>query len=265
MRSSSIIRHTVREAPRAVPEPALLQSVVTEAETELPSTEPVEEASSWQERWQAESHADDAADAIVAAAWIQSQQIRRQAQTDGHAEGYAAGYADGLATGKAEGHAEGYAQGHEEGRAAARVEGAETLHAATAVANSTELDRAELLNAAEGQLVSIVIAVARKVVQAELRTDPDLVRQCVQAALRAVGESPTAVLHLNPDDAELLQDMWDELRQRFGDGGLQIVPDTRIQRGGVIVDAENRTVDAQVESRLAEVERQFRLIAESKG
>jgi len=71
------------------------------------------------------------------------------------------------------------------------------------------------------------------------------------------------VLHLNPDDIELLEDTVTELRQRFGAGGLQIVADARIQRGGAIVDAENRTVDAQIETRLAEIERQFRLISES--
>src|SRR6059036_1852396 len=122
---------------------------IEEPEVEVESsTEPP----TWRERWDAQSHANEASDAIVAAAWIQSQQIRRQAETEGHTEGYADGYADGRARGKEEGHAEGLA--------AAQAEGAEALHAAIQVANSTELDRSDLLKAAEGQLVTMVIAVA---------------------------------------------------------------------------------------------------------
>lgn len=265
MPSSSIFRDTVWEAPRAIPEPAMLQAIIDEQQPEPEALEEeIIEEPSWQDRWSAEAFPSAAAEAMVAVASIQAQRIRGQAQDEGQAEGYTAGYADGLSTGKREGHANGYAQGHEEGVAAARAEGAEALHRATEVANATDLDRAELLKSAEGQLVNIVTAVARKVVQAEIRSDPELVRQCVQAAVRAIGESSLAALHLNPEDVELLQDMWEELRQRFGDGGLQIVADARVQRGGCIVDAENRTVDAQIESRLAEIERQFRLIAESK-
>ena len=271
MHLSSIIHDTVQEETRTLVGAALLEALAAEqAEPEIIEIdeEPIEEPApppTWQERWAAEAAVDDTADAILAATWIQAQQIRRQSETEGHAEGYATGYGEGHVSGRADGYTEGFAEGHGEGLATARAEGAEALHRATEVAAATELDRRELLKAAEGQLVSLVIAVAKRVVQAEVQTNPELVRQCVQAAVRAIGESPVATLHLNPDDVELLEDMWTELRERFGQGGLQIVPDARIQRGGVIVDAENRTVDAQIESRLAEVERQFRIIAETNS
>lgn len=272
MRSSIIRDHYLDTTRRSVPEPSRATGAAApageyEVGVEAPSVP------TWVEIWTQEAEAAEEiigtarfrADAVLAAAEIQAEEIERQARVEGHAEGYAAGYAEGLAHGEADGYAQGLAKGQENGEAAVRAEGVEILHRATQIASAAQLDREQLIQTAEAQLVDLAIAVARKVIQAELATDPTLVRQCVQAALRAIGDSPLAVLHLNPEDIELLQDVWTELRQRFGEGGLQIVPDARIQRGGCIVDTEARTVDAQIESRLAEIERRFRRIGESQA
>lgn len=246
--------------PRAVPEPA--------REPPDPEIEPkdlvdvIEEppAPAWFQIWSAEV---EQADSIVLAAQAQAVDVRRRAQAEGEAEGYASGYQEGLQRGREDGYASGHAEGYEDGHALALAEAATTLHTSTQIASAAELDRAQLIEAVEPELVNLVIAITRRIVQAELTTDPTLVRRCVQAALRTVGDSPTAVLHLNPEDVEILQEVWEELRQRFGDGGLQLVSDARIQRGGCIVDTEIRTVDAQIESRLEEIQRQFLRIAET--
>ena len=69
MPSSSIIRDTVPEAPRAIPDPALLQAIAAE-QIEEPEPLEVEElieerpAPSWEDRWAAQAVTEDTADAI---------------------------------------------------------------------------------------------------------------------------------------------------------------------------------------------------------
>ena len=247
------------EVPLAVPPPP---PPAPEPPAEQPLDEIVEQPPpTWYEIWAAEA---EQTEGMLLAARAQAEDVRRQSQTEGALEGEVDGYARGLERGRAQGYAEGHAQGHQDGHAEAVAEAAGTLHTATQVAASTRIERKELLEAVDSGLVDLVIGIARRVIQTELTLDPSFVRQCVQTALRAVADSPMAMLHINPEDAEILQETWDDLRQRFGDGGLQLVPDARIPRGGCIVDAESRTVDAQIDSKLEEIQRQFLRMTEPR-
>lgn len=258
--------------PQPDPEPELEPEVSLERELEIQDFEArmeqiveeiVEEPPplTWYDIWAAEV---EQADGVILAARAQADDFRRRAQGEGEAAGYADGYADGLARGRGQGYAEGYTQGHQDGHAQAIVEAAGTLNTATQFATSAQIERKELLEAVDEGLVDLVIGIARRVIQTELTLDPTFVRQCVLTALRAVADSPMAMLHINPEDAEILQETWEELKERFGDGGLQLVPDARIPRGGCIVDAESRTVDAQIESKLEEIQRQFLRMTEAR-
>lgn len=253
------------------PEEIVLEEELVEELVEEIIEEPPEPT--WFDIWEAET---EQADAMLLAARAQADDIRRRAQGEGEAAGYASGYADGLNRGRSqgyeEGHEQGYAAGHAEAIAdaagvlqTATGDAAGILHTATQFAEAARIDRRELLEAVDEGMVDLVIAICRKVIQAELATDPGFVRQCVTMAIRAMGDSPMAMVHINPEDAEILQETWEELRQRFGETGLQVVPDARIPRGGCIVDAETRTVDAQIDSKLEEIQRQLLRMTEPRS
>jgi flagellar assembly protein FliH len=278
MRDLELVRdEVVRLYPQPTPEPepeseifeeevpleVLLEIQAFEAEMERLDDGVVEEPQplTWFDIWNAEG---EQVEGVLMAARAQADDVRRRAHGEGELAGYAEGYTDGLARGRAQGYAEGHAEGREIGHSEAIAEAAGTLNVATQVAGSTRIERRELLEAVDEGLVNLTIAVARRVIQTELSIDPTFVSQCVQTALRAVADSPMAMLHINPEDAEILQETWGELKERFGDGGLQLVPDARIPRGGCIVDAESRTVDAQIESKLEEIQRQFLRMTEPR-
>ncbi|MBI4212874.1 MAG: hypothetical protein HY534_01065 [Chloroflexi bacterium] len=259
---SRILRDRLRfEAPRAVPEPPPRPVFEPSADEQAPTV--VEEAPepTWWQLWSADL---EQAESFLLTAQAQAQDVRSRALSEGEAEGYAAGYQEGLARGHEQGFASGYSEGHAEGHALAIAEAAAIIHTATQVANAAQLDRNQLLESAQTAMVELATAIAGKIVQAEITANPSLVRQAVQTALRAVGDSPTAVLHVNPEDLEVLQETWEDLKQRFGDGGLQLLPDPRIERGGCIVDTESRTVDAQIDSKMEEISRQLLRLTESR-
>jgi flagellar assembly protein FliH len=256
----------IEDAPRAVPEPPPPEPE-PEPEPEFIEEELeeiIEEPSppTWYDIWVAE---EESADSIILTANARAGDVRRRAHDEGLLNGYAEGYADGLKQGREQGYREGHEHGYADGHGEAIADAAEVLHSATRVAAEARIERAELLEAVDNSLVELVMAIARRVILAELTVDPSLVQQSVRAAIRAIGDSPIATIHFNPDDAEILQETWDELRQRFGDGGLQLVPDPRIQRGGCIVDADNRTVDAEIASKLDEIQRQFVRLTEPRA
>lgn len=94
------------------------------------------------------------------------------------------------------------------------------------------------------QLVALAMAVARALLQAELRARPELVTLVVrQAVALLVRESSPVRVHLHPDDVSLVND-WADARH------LDLVADDRLAAGECVAQAGFATVDATFERRI---------------
>lgn len=148
------------------------------------------------------------------------------------------------ATAYREGLARGYREGHAKGLQAAQ---AETQRLQGLIAHIAR-PLAHLDEEVERSLVALAAAVARQVIQAELRSEPGHIEAMTRELLRALPPQTRDVrLQLHPEDVTLVQGrlVMPEL------GELRIEPDASLARGDCRVLTEAARIDGRLDTRLA--------------
>lgn len=144
---------------------------------------------------------------------------------------------------RAEGYAEGLAAGREAGeQACGRMK-------QLVESFSTTLDNLDFRLA--DMVLELALDVARQVVAGELAARPDRILDVVNLALKQMAEtSREARLLLNPDDAVLVRPHLDQVLDK---NRLRIVEDTRIVRGGCLIETAQGDLDATLPARWRQV------------
>ncbi|WP_038054581.1 FliH/SctL family protein [Thioalkalivibrio sp. ALJ1] len=148
------------------------------------------------------------------------------------------------------GYAEGHELGQREAEKAARAREEKKLRATVAeleaVAGGLADPLADGVDALEPELLALVTALARKVVQSELEARPEQIKTVLQGALAQLpGRNQEVRVHLHPEDQALV-----EAYGERSDVRITWVPDPALARGGCRVEAGAATVDASLERRL---------------
>jgi type III secretion system HrpE/YscL family protein len=117
---------------------------------------------------------------------------------------------------------------------------------------------AEAAERARPEIVRLAIRVAEKILRQRVETHPDAIVPMVDEALRAflALNQTRVVLRVHPADEKALaarRQRWLERNPTIG--GLVIVPDEAIGRGGCRLESESGTVDATLETQLDVIER----------
>jgi len=127
------------------------------------------------------------------------------------------------------------------------------------VAAAVETLRAQadhLAEQARSDAIEIGFQVARKILETELRQNPESLFALVRAAVRRAGESRRIAVRVAPDDAGLLQS---ETGRAALDGltsaRIELVSDPGLQRGDCLVDTDFGQVDGRLGTRLTEIRR----------
>jgi flagellar assembly protein FliH len=147
---------------------------------------------------------------------------------------------------------EGYRAGEEAARRAgqAEVQGvvkqlAETI---AAVAGT----RADTIRRAEVDTVKLAIEIARRVVHRELTVDGSALESLIRAALEKLQAQEIHRVRIHPDQERTLKACLEE----SGRGqSVSVVSDPLQARGGAVFEISRGSLDASVETQLAEIER----------
>src|SRR5690606_2896939 len=142
-----------------------------------------------------------------------------------------------------EAHARGFAQGLEEGRAEAEACARRLAALIDRLARPFE----ELDRAVEQELAALAETVAVQLLRRELSADGEALVAAVREAIDGLpSASRDLVVKPPPDDARLAAEhLRDDDMQRF-----RVEPDARLDRGDVVVTAEQSEVDGRVETRV---------------
>jgi hypothetical protein len=127
------------------------------------------------------------------------------------------------------------------------------------------IDRLRLLSErlvaeARSDVLELGLMVARKVVEGELSVNADRLIGVVKSAVNRVGESRRIVVHLAPEDVDLLQGGKPEPgtaldRLSRGAAKVEVVPDATLSRGDCVVEGDHLTVDARLDAKFSEIRR----------
>jgi flagellar assembly protein FliH len=112
--------------------------------------------------------------------------------------------------------------------------------------------RAKLRREAEGDLVTLAIAIARRVIHRELAVDPDAIQGLVKAALEKVQARDICNIRMHSDYLAQVR----PLLQRFN-VQVEIAPDSTLKPGDFVIETKRGNLDASIDTQLQEIERGF--------
>lgn len=137
--------------------------------------------------------------------------------------------------------AEGIEAGRTEGLAAARAEAARLANLVSAM--DAALDSMD--DAVAEQIITLAIAVARRMIGQTLIDAPESIVDTVKEVLQQISSNEIR-LHLHPDDAALVREHLDTPLEH---GRHRIIEDPAIQRGGCLAETTGSEIDATLETR----------------
>jgi flagellar assembly protein FliH len=149
-------------------------------------------------------------------------------------------------------------KGFEEGNAAARQSAAGQLEAlqikfARSIEEVTGT-RLRYRREAEQDVVALALAVARRILHRELTVAPDALLGLVKAALDKMEAREIERVRVSRADAGILRQFFEQigLPQR-----IEVIADANLAAGSVLLESARGTLDASVDTQLAEIERGF--------
>ena len=145
-------------------------------------------------------------------------------------------------------------------RRKAEAEGRERgLAAVTELLVGARAAAAKARAGAEGELRSLAVRIAEKILGRELALDPAVVVDVATEALRHVGEPRELLVRCAPEDMEALFRGKPRLIERCRAAQAVVFrPDPTVERGSCIVETELGIVDARFSTQLDAIERALR-------
>jgi flagellar assembly protein FliH len=158
-----------------------------------------------------------------------------------------------------------YDKGYEEGVAAGKASGeqqaTELITQVTAVVDQATELHDTMLHEAEAEMVALCMEIAQKIVQSELKTNPDVVKNVLASAVKKINGSPRVIIKINPGQIDTVREYWEST---FGPGYREkewtIEADPTVEPGGCILDSKYASIDARIGTQLSELQKTFALL-----
>jgi flagellar assembly protein FliH len=149
-------------------------------------------------------------------------------------------------------------QGFEEGQAAARQNLAGQVEAMQLkLARSIEEltgSRLRYRREAEQDVVALALAVARRILHRELTVSPEALLGLVKAALDKTEAREVHQVRVSRQDAHMVRQFFEQMGQPQR---VEVIADANLAPGGVAIESSRGSLDASVDTQLAEIERGF--------
>jgi flagellar assembly protein FliH len=122
------------------------------------------------------------------------------------------------------------------------------------LANAVVENHVGFFRAAERQVVDLALQIAQKVVEKEVENMPDLAINVIRGALEEMDARTAVRVRVSPDDEELLRRRWSQcVPPGVSADRIELQVDERIQSGGAVIETTQGQVDAQLDTKLAQL------------
>jgi len=133
-----------------------------------------------------------------------------------------------------------------------KAEAEQLLNTAEAVLSEIEQLRDEIITNSEESILNLVLDISKALFADGLSLEKEILEKVILDALREAKELGNLILHLHPEDIDLLDPHWPEgLLGSSKD--LQLLPDTEVERGGCLIEGDYGEVDARVSTKFQEI------------
>ncbi len=121
------------------------------------------------------------------------------------------------------------------------------------------MQRREIYEKSEGELLELVMAVAMRVIHKEISLSPDVILSVIRAAMKNVLSQDKITIRVNPADLDIAVAAKPDFKDLVDDiNNISFKGDESISCGGCIIETEHRTIDARIEQQIKEIEGIFR-------
>ena len=143
-------------------------------------------------------------------------------------------------------------EGETQGRQAAQTEIQPVLQRLSASIQQAADLRPRLRMQAESDLVKLSVAIARRIVNRELSTDPDAIGGLLRVGLDKLRMQELTRVRVHPDYLGAVREY---LARSGGAAHVELIADPAQERGDVIFETNRGNLDVSVETQLREIER----------
>jgi flagellar assembly protein FliH len=162
--------------------------------------------------------------------------------------------ADNFEKGKAEGFAAGEKSGHDKAKAVFDAEIAKIKEQTAKYFKQLEDSKKTMINGLEHVLLSFCVELTKKILSCELETNKEIITATIKRALAMIADRENVVIRVSPGDMEVAsgnKDFLSSVTERLEN--VRIEEDTRVGKGGCIIESNSGTVDARLGVQLEEV------------
>lgn len=103
---------------------------------------------------------------------------------------------------------------------------------------------------ARGELLTLALAISKRIVGASVAMDPDILEQIVCDVVKRARDQRVVQILLHPDDAVIMERRAGALSRALGGAHVQIEAHDGLERGGCLLETSAGTIDARLEVRL---------------
>ncbi|MBO8127196.1 MAG: hypothetical protein H0Z38_08190 [Firmicutes bacterium] len=157
---------------------------------------------------------------------------------------------------------EGFSQGLAEGQKAAQEElqalRSEFQKVTEEIYNQLAAERREIISGASEDLLKLILLFAEKIIRTTISLDPKLLGNLLASALEKVEGAARIEVRLHPEDLNIIEELDGENELTPGSAGIELIPDPRLPRYSCLVNTSKVSVDASLETQLAELEEALR-------
>jgi flagellar assembly protein FliH len=190
--------------------------------------------------------AQQQADQLLAAAQAEADNMIAAAKAEGLAEGKREGTAQGLELGKQ--------TGEDKALAEHRAEFQQAIAALSAAAGVLDAQRGDLESAGLREVVSLAIAIARRVTKRQGLLDPQVLSSNLEQAMRLVLDAANVRVAIHPEQRKTLETALPALQLSLPSlKHVEIIDDATISPGGCRVFTLHGQIDADLDVQLDRV------------
>jgi flagellar assembly protein FliH len=154
------------------------------------------------------------------------------------------------------GYEEGYQLGIQDGTLHAEQQYQLQLNKAAAILEQAYEEKTSIIKEAEPFVIELSTEIAKKVLQQELKANPESLLFLIKQTLSTVYETASLSIGVAPEDFAFVQKQREQLLAvDNGQVEVKIIPDYSIEQGGCIIRTSSGSIDARIDVQLSEIKK----------
>jgi len=163
-----------------------------------------------------------------------------------------------------EGHKTGYEEGfqtaYKEGENSAKGEFIPLLQTINSLVQELSEFRTMMYPKVEKEMIEMVTGLTKKILQHEINTNEDSVKQMILLAINSVIDKENMVIRIHPSDKAHAEAFYPELKNLFSEiKNITFEEHSGIEKGGCMIDTNFGTIDARIDQLEGQIDKILKL------